>query len=64
MIFLTIGVKLISKKEINANRFSPGWEGNQENSYKKFEEINKKGHLSLIGKIMLIACLLYTSRCV
>lgn len=54
MLFLIIGVKLIAKKEINADRFTPGWEGDGENNYKKFEEVNQKGSLSLISKILLV----------
>jgi len=56
IVFLIfIGINLLMKKEINADRFTPGWEREDDSNHKKFEGINSKGQLSTLSLIALVA---------
>ena len=53
MISFLVGFRLLTKKDINAKKFAPGWENEDEDGYRRFEGLDK-GHLSPIARVLLI----------
>lgn len=55
-MLIILGISMLKRKEININRFQPGYDYNTEAEYKKHEKIAGKAELPLWKTLVMILC--------